>query len=51
MEHLDDNLGAVSVEITDEDRARLDEVAAPEQAIVSYYNGRAMDFKPAQYRW
>ena len=51
MEHLDDNLGAVPVEITDADRARLDAVSTPEQAIVSYYTGQAMDFKPAQYRW
>jgi aryl-alcohol dehydrogenase-like predicted oxidoreductase len=51
MAHLEDNLGAVDVEITDADRARLDSVAPPEEAIVSYYNGRMMDFKPAQYRW
>lgn len=51
MAHFEDNLGAVGVEITDEDRARLDAVAPPEEAIVSYYNGRMMDFKPAQYRW
>jgi aryl-alcohol dehydrogenase-like predicted oxidoreductase len=51
MAHFEDNLGAVNVEITDEDRARLDEVAPPEEAIVSYYNGRALDFAPAQYRW
>jgi aryl-alcohol dehydrogenase-like predicted oxidoreductase len=51
MAHFEDNLGAVNVEITDEDRARLDEVSPPEEAIVSYYNGRMMDFAPAQYRW
>lgn len=51
MAHFEDNLGAVNVEITDDDRARLDAVAPPEEAIVSYYNGRMMDFKPAQYRW
>ncbi|MBZ0298397.1 MAG: aldo/keto reductase [Anaerolineae bacterium] len=51
MAHFEDNLGAVNVEITDADRARLDEASTPEEAIVSYYNGRMMDFKPAQYRW
>ncbi len=51
QEQFEDNLGAASVTITDEDRARLDEVSPPEEAIVSYYNGRMMDFKPAQYRW
>lgn len=51
MAHFQDNLDAVNVEITDADRARLDVVAPPEEAIVSYYNGRMMDFAPAQYRW
>jgi hypothetical protein len=51
MAHLEDNLGAVAVEITDADRARLDEVAGPEQAIATYYTGQAMDFAPSQYRW
>jgi len=51
VEHLEDNLGAVGVEITDEDRARLDVIAEPEQAIVPYYNGRTIDFKPPHYRW
>ena len=51
MAHLEDNLGAVAVEISDADRARLDEAATPEQAIVSYYTGQAMDFAPSQYRW
>lgn len=51
MEQLEDNLGAVSIEVTDDDRARLDAVSEPEQAIVSYYNGTMMDFKPPQHRW
>lgn len=51
MEHLVDNLGAADVTITDDDRARLDTVAAPEQAIVPYYTGKMIDFKPPQYRW
>lgn len=51
MAHLEDNLGAVAVDITDADRARLDEASAPEQSIVTYYSGQAMDFAPSQYRW
>lgn len=51
MAHLEDNLGAVGVTFSADDFARLDEVIAPEQAIVSYYTGAMMDFKPAQYRW
>jgi aryl-alcohol dehydrogenase-like predicted oxidoreductase len=51
MEHLVDNLGAVGIEITDADREKLDSVAPPEEATASYYNSRAMDFKPPQYRW
>jgi aryl-alcohol dehydrogenase-like predicted oxidoreductase len=51
MAHFEDNLGALHVELTDDDRARLDAVSAPEQSIVSYYTGRAMEFKPPQHRW
>ncbi|MFC1960613.1 aldo/keto reductase [Chloroflexota bacterium] len=51
MAHLEDNLGAVDVIITDEDRARLDAVAPPEQAIVPYYHGKMINFKPPEYRW
>lgn len=47
---LDDNLGAVHVEITAAARARLDAVAEPEQAIVPYYTGKLIDFKPPVHR-
>ncbi len=50
-EHLEDNLGALEVTLTADDRARLDVVAEPEQAIVPYYTGKLIDFKPPQYRW
>jgi aryl-alcohol dehydrogenase-like predicted oxidoreductase len=49
--HLEDNLGSVAIKITDEDRARLDEVAEPELAIVPYYHGSMIDFKPSQFSW
>jgi hypothetical protein len=51
MAHLDDNLGAVDVTFSEDDFARLNEVAPPEQASVPYYTGVMMDFKPTQFRW
>ena len=48
MEQLEDNLGAAGVEITEEDRARIDEVAPPGRAVVPYYDA---DFGPHQFRW
>jgi aryl-alcohol dehydrogenase-like predicted oxidoreductase len=47
MEQLEDNLGAANVEITEEDRARLDEVAPPGRATVGYYEA---DFGPNRFR-
>ena len=51
MAHLIDNLGAAEVTISDADRARIDAVAEPEQAIVPYYSGKMIDFKTPLYRW
>jgi aryl-alcohol dehydrogenase-like predicted oxidoreductase len=51
MAHLEDNLGALAVSLSDDDRARLDAVAEPEQAIVPYYTGKMIDFSPPQHRW
>jgi len=48
MSQLEDNLGAAEVEITDKDRARIDEVAPPGRAVVSYYEA---DFGPPRWRW
>jgi aryl-alcohol dehydrogenase-like predicted oxidoreductase len=48
MEQVLDNLGAVDVKVTDEDRRRIDAVIAPGTDVVSYYNA---DFGPSQYRW
>lgn len=48
LEQLDDNLGAIDVEITDDGRKALDEVAKPGEHTVSYYNA---NFGPHQYRW
>ena len=48
MEQLEDNLGATAVEITEEDRERLDEVAPPGRATVPYYDA---DFGPHRFCW
>jgi aryl-alcohol dehydrogenase-like predicted oxidoreductase len=47
-EQLEDNLRAASVEITEEDRERLNEVALPGRATVPYYEA---DFGPHGFRW
>lgn len=51
MAQLEDNLGCLPLTFTEDDARRVDALCAPEEAIVSYYNGRAMDFAAAQYRW
>ena len=48
MEQLEDNLGALEIELTDEERGELDEVSPPGKAIVSYYDA---DFGPEPQRW
>lgn len=47
MQQLEDNLQALEVEITDEDKARVDELVKPGTHVVSYYDA---DFGPSQYR-
>lgn len=51
MEQLTDNMGAIGVELTDDDHARIDEVSEPELAIVPYYHGSMINFKPSEYSW
>ncbi len=48
MEQLEDNLGAADIEITEDDRRRLDEVSPPGGDIAQFYEA---DFGPHQYRW
>lgn len=48
VEQLDDNLGAGSVEITDEDCARLDAVAPPGRATLPYW---VPGFGAHEHRW
>ncbi len=51
MAHFLDNLGAIDVELSAADHAKLDLAAEPELATVPYYHGRLIDFKPSQYGW
>jgi len=51
MAHFEDNFAALDVEISAEDCQRLDEVSEPELAIVPYYHGSMIDFRPSQFGW
>ncbi len=47
LDQLVDNLGALEIEVTEEDSARLDEVAPPMSAAMPYYDqALAVDFRP-----
>ncbi len=46
MEHLQDNLGALEVEVTDDDRRRIDEVSPPGKCIADFYMA---DFGPHRF--
>lgn len=48
VEQLIDNLGAVDVKVTDEDRKRLDAVALPGRVTVPFYE---TDGGPSKFRW
>lgn len=48
LEQLEDNLKALEVEVTDEDRRALDEVSPPKDALVNYYQA---EFGPHPFRW
>jgi aryl-alcohol dehydrogenase-like predicted oxidoreductase len=47
MEQFDDNIAAISVELTAEDLANIDEIAPPGEHTVNYYDA---DFGPHIYR-
>ena len=47
MAQLEDNLGALSVTVTDDDRAAIDALAPPGTMITPFYEA---DFGPHQYR-
>jgi len=48
MAQLEDNLGALAVEVTDDDRQALDEVAPPGRVTVPFYEAK---FGPMVHRW
>jgi aryl-alcohol dehydrogenase-like predicted oxidoreductase len=48
MEQLEDNLGALDVPITDDDRSRIDQIVPPGGMVAPYYEA---NFGPALYRW
>ncbi|WP_460484383.1 aldo/keto reductase, partial [Escherichia coli] len=48
LDQLEDNLKALDVTITDEDRAQIDAVALPGRMVSPYYEA---EFGPHQYRW
>ena len=48
MEQLEDNLQAVNVEVTDEDKVQINTVSHPGGVIVPYYEA---DFGPHKFRW
>ena len=48
MEQLEDNLGALDVKVTDDDRTRIDALIPPGREVAPYYEA---DFGPHPYRW
>lgn len=48
MDQLEDNLKALDIEITDEDREKVDEIVPPGLMACPFYNA---DFGPRQHRW
>jgi aryl-alcohol dehydrogenase-like predicted oxidoreductase len=48
MEQLEDNLGALAVEVTEEERKRIDEVVPPGRMVAPFYEA---DFGPHRFRW
>ena len=48
MEQLEDNLGALNLTLTDDDRARIDTIAPPGRMVVPFYEA---SFGPNLYRW
>ncbi|MCY3711389.1 MAG: aldo/keto reductase [Caldilineaceae bacterium] len=47
MDHLEDNLGALDVAVTDEDRQRIDELIPPGRMVSPFYEA---DFGPSLHR-
>ena len=51
FEQIEDNLGAVEVEMSTEDLSKIDELVPPKGYVVRYYDeANAIDFKPHSHR-
>jgi len=48
MEQMDDNLGALNVTFSADDRAQIDSIAPPGSMVAPFYDA---NFGPSQYRW
>jgi aryl-alcohol dehydrogenase-like predicted oxidoreductase len=48
MEQLEDNLGALNVVFTDDDRAQIDAIVPPGGVVAPFYEA---NFGPSQFRW
>jgi len=48
MEQLEDNLGALKVTFTDDDRAKIDAIVPPGRMVSPFYDA---NFGPSVYRW
>jgi aryl-alcohol dehydrogenase-like predicted oxidoreductase len=48
MEQLEDNLGALELALSDEDRARIDAAAPPGRMVAPFYEA---SFGPSRHRW
>jgi aryl-alcohol dehydrogenase-like predicted oxidoreductase len=52
LEQLEDNLGAIGMELSDAERARLDELAPPCSVTLPYWDtAMGLDLRPHSYRW
>ena len=52
VEQWDEQIGALTVSLTDEDLGRIDAVCPPGKTLVSYYHEDTYaDFRPTEYRW
>ncbi len=48
----DDQIGALTVKLSDEDLRRIDTICPPGKTLVSYYHEDAYaDFRPTEFRW
>jgi aryl-alcohol dehydrogenase-like predicted oxidoreductase len=48
LDQLKDNLGALSLTVADEDRAKIDDLVPPGRMVSPFYEA---DFGPHLYRW